>query len=73
MDDGSIRMFTGYRVHHNTVRGPAKGGIRYHYEVRAKEEELRRYGLKPGDYRTGAQALAIWRVAQATLIRGIYP
>lgn len=30
MDDGSIRMFTGYRVHHNTVRGPTKGGIRYH-------------------------------------------
>ena len=30
MDDGSIRMFTGYRVHHNLTRGPAKGGIRYH-------------------------------------------
>ena len=30
MDDGSTRMFTGYRVHHNLVRGPSKGGIRYH-------------------------------------------
>ncbi len=30
MDDGSVRTFTGYRVHHNTVRGPSKGGIRYH-------------------------------------------
>jgi glutamate dehydrogenase (NAD(P)+) len=30
MDDGSLRMFSGYRVHHNTVRGPTKGGIRYH-------------------------------------------
>lgn len=30
MDTGAIRMFTGYRVHHNVVRGPAKGGIRYH-------------------------------------------
>ncbi len=30
MDDDSLRMFTGYRVHHNTVRGPTKGGIRYH-------------------------------------------
>ena len=30
MDDGSIRIFTGYRVHHNTVRGPTKGGLRYH-------------------------------------------
>ena len=29
MDDGSIRMFTGYRVHHNDARGPVKGGIRY--------------------------------------------
>lgn len=30
MDDGSVRIFTGYRVHHSTARGPAKGGIRYH-------------------------------------------
>lgn len=30
MDDGSLRVFVGYRVHHSGVRGPAKGGIRYH-------------------------------------------
>jgi glutamate dehydrogenase (NAD(P)+) len=30
MDDGSVRVFTGYRVQHNTARGPAKGGLRYH-------------------------------------------
>ena len=30
MDAGGTRMFTGYRVQHNTGRGPAKGGIRYH-------------------------------------------
>lgn len=29
MDDGSIRVFTGYRVQHNIARGPSKGGIRY--------------------------------------------
>jgi glutamate dehydrogenase (NAD(P)+) len=29
LDDGSVRVFTGYRVHHNLSRGPAKGGIRY--------------------------------------------
>jgi glutamate dehydrogenase (NAD(P)+) len=29
MDDGSIRVFTGHRVHHNDARGPVKGGIRY--------------------------------------------
>ena len=30
MDAGGTRMFTGYRVQHNTGRGPAKGGIRFH-------------------------------------------
>ncbi len=30
MDDGSGRVFTGYRVQHNGARGPFKGGIRYH-------------------------------------------
>ena len=29
-DDGSTEVFTGYRVHHNVARGPAKGGLRYH-------------------------------------------
>ncbi len=33
MDDGHIEMFTGYRVQHNTTRGPAKGGIRFHPDV----------------------------------------
>lgn len=30
MDDGSGRVFTGYRVQHNGARGPFKGGLRYH-------------------------------------------
>src|SRR5205814_9830599 len=30
MDDGTLKVFTGYRVQHSIVRGPAKGGIRYH-------------------------------------------
>jgi glutamate dehydrogenase (NAD(P)+) len=29
MDDGTIRMFEGFRVQHNIARGPAKGGIRF--------------------------------------------
>lgn len=33
MRDGAIKSFTGYRVHHNLTRGPAKGGIRYHPET----------------------------------------
>jgi glutamate dehydrogenase (NAD(P)+) len=37
MDDRSVRMFTGYRVHHNTALGPTKGGIRYHPDVSLDE------------------------------------
>jgi glutamate dehydrogenase (NAD(P)+) len=33
MDDGSTRVLTGYRVQHNTARGPAKGGLRFHPAV----------------------------------------
>ncbi len=33
MDDGAIRVFTGYRVQHNQTLGPYKGGIRYHRDV----------------------------------------
>ncbi len=33
MDDGTVKIFTGYRVHHDVARGPAKGGIRYHPDV----------------------------------------
>ena len=37
MDDGSVHVFTGYRVQHNLSRGPAKGGIRYHQDVSLDE------------------------------------
>ena len=37
MDDDTIRVFEGYRVHHNTSRGPSKGGIRYHPAVTMDE------------------------------------
>ncbi|HLC66781.1 MAG TPA: Glu/Leu/Phe/Val dehydrogenase [Candidatus Nanoarchaeia archaeon] len=37
MDDGSIQIFTGFRVQFNTLRGPAKGGIRYHPDVSLDE------------------------------------
>jgi glutamate dehydrogenase (NAD(P)+) len=37
MDDGTVRVFTGYRVQHNLGRGPAKGGIRYHQGVTIDE------------------------------------
>ncbi len=33
MDDGTLKIFTGYRVQHNNWRGPFKGGIRYHADV----------------------------------------
>jgi len=37
MDDGSVKVFTGYRVQHNDTLGPYKGGIRYHPEVNLGE------------------------------------
>jgi len=37
MDDGSIKTFDGFRVHHNTTLGPGKGGIRYHPDVNLAE------------------------------------
>jgi glutamate dehydrogenase (NAD(P)+) len=37
LDDGSIQVFTGYRVHHNAARGPTKGGIRYHPDTNLDE------------------------------------
>jgi glutamate dehydrogenase (NADP+) len=37
MDDGNLKIFTGYRVHYNDVRGPTKGGIRYHPGVNLDE------------------------------------
>ena len=37
MDDGSIKVFEGFRVQHSTSRGPAKGGIRYHQQVNMDE------------------------------------
>jgi len=44
MDDGTVRVFTGYRAQHNDAVGPTKGGIRFHPEV--TEDEVK--------------ALAIW-------------
>ncbi len=37
MDDGSLKVFTGYRVRHDNTRGPTKGGIRYHPDVSLDE------------------------------------
>jgi len=52
MDDGSVQLFTGYRVLHSRIRGPGKGGIRYHPEV--TEDEVR--------------ALAAWMTWKCALI-----
>ena len=37
MDDGSVKVFTGYRAQHNDAVGPTKGGIRFHPDVTEKE------------------------------------
>lgn len=52
MDDDSVQIVTGYRVHHNTVRGPTKGGIRYHQGVTLDE----------------VRALAMWMTWKCSLV-----
>ncbi len=52
MDDGTTRVFEGYRVVHNMTRGPAKGGIRYH----------------PGVTRDEVKALAMWMTWKCALM-----
>ena len=37
MDDGSLKVFEGYRVQHSSLRGPCKGGIRYHQDANMDE------------------------------------
>jgi glutamate dehydrogenase (NAD(P)+) len=52
MDDGSYRVFEGYRVQHNMARGPAKGGIRFHPDVTLDE----------------IKALAMWMTWKCALV-----
>src|SRR5574344_1746356 len=37
MDDGSVKVFEGYRIQHSNIRGPFKGGIRYHQDCTLNE------------------------------------
>lgn len=53
MDDGTIRVFTGYRSQHNNVLGPYKGGIRFHPDVDADE----------------TKALSIWMTFKCAVAR----
>ncbi|NJN18085.1 MAG: Glu/Leu/Phe/Val dehydrogenase [Oscillochloris sp.] len=52
MDNGSVKVFTGYRVQHNLGRGPVKGGIRYHPDVDINE----------------VRALAMWMTWKCALV-----
>jgi glutamate dehydrogenase (NADP+) len=52
MDDGSLRIFVGYRVRHDDTRGPTKGGIRYHPDVDLAE----------------VQALAFWMTFKCAVV-----
>jgi len=51
-DNGKVEMFTGYRVHHNTVLGPSKGGLRYSLHVNLNE----------------VRALAMWMTWKCALV-----
>jgi glutamate dehydrogenase (NAD(P)+) len=53
MDDGRIEMFTGYRVQHNNILGPYKGGLRYHPLIEINE----------------IRALATWMTWKAAIVR----
>jgi len=52
MDDHTVRIFSGYRVHHNLARGPAKGGIRYN----------------PGVTLDEVRALAMWMTWKSAVV-----
>ncbi|HET9297020.1 MAG TPA: Glu/Leu/Phe/Val dehydrogenase dimerization domain-containing protein, partial [Candidatus Binatia bacterium] len=52
MDDGRVNVFTGYRVQHNDVLGPFKGGLRYHPSVSLGE----------------VSALAMWMTWKCSLV-----
>ena len=52
MDDGKVKVFTGYRVQHSDTRGPAKGGIRFHPDVTLDE----------------TKALAVWMTLKAAVV-----
>lgn len=52
MDDGSIKIFTGYRAQHNDAVGPTKGGVRFHPNVTEKE----------------VKALSIWMSLKAGIV-----
>jgi signal transduction histidine kinase len=54
MDDGSVQVFTGYRVWHNITRGPAKGGV----DVRAEGPGAPPAGVLAAGYRTLLASLA---------------
>jgi glutamate dehydrogenase (NAD(P)+) len=53
LDDGTVGVFTGYRIQHNLSRGPAKGGIRYHPDVTLDE----------------VKALAMWMTWKCAVVR----
>ncbi|HEY7024536.1 MAG TPA: Glu/Leu/Phe/Val dehydrogenase [Candidatus Limnocylindrales bacterium] len=52
LDDGTVGVFEGYRVQHNTARGPAKGGLRYHPDTDLDE----------------VRALAMWMTWKSALV-----
>ncbi len=45
MDDGSVEVFVGWRIHHNTTRGPGKGGLRFHPDLDVDEVKALAAGM----------------------------
>jgi glutamate dehydrogenase (NAD(P)+) len=53
MDDGHYRLFKGYRIQHNNILGPYKGGIRYHPDVSLDD----------------VKALSVWMTMKCAVMR----
>ena len=57
MDDGKVKVFTGYRGQHNDAVGPTKGGVRFHPEVTAEEVKALSMWMT---LKAGIVDLAVW-------------
>jgi glutamate dehydrogenase (NAD(P)+) len=77
LDGGSVRVFNGFRVHHNIARGPAKGGMRYHPSVTLDEVKALALGMTwkcaaldvPFGGATGGVACDVKRLSRGELER----
>jgi len=77
MDDGHIKVFDGYRVQYNNIRGPYKGGIRFHPKVSLDEVKALAFlmtikcAVADIPYGGSKGGVAVERIVKALKARGI--